>query len=295
MASQTISIHQGGQLLTTGLTFDSNGEATVVIKYVSTDPTTTGLGLEFLFDGSKLDFVSVQNVLSSDLVVGGVESGDGTNQKLSFGWASVFGQWPGDSAVDLASVTIKDRGNAGNNTGVFLAFTSVTAGFDPVNENPQTQNVAEANTDLTDVTAGFLDESEFQLKLGGLEIDTSLGSGGLGIQGKVKISDWEIRKVEDDLVFYYANVEKFRLANDTGASTVSARYEEFKYVSVNNRSAFGGIDDFGETLSYTPGKLVCFMNGVRLAANIDFTANNGSTVIFNDATSNGDIILLQSL
>jgi hypothetical protein len=40
--------------------------------------------------------------------------------------------------------------------------------------------------------------------------------------------------------------------------------------------------------------MTVFMNGVRLSANIDFTAVTGNTVVFTDVTSNGDIVTIQS-
>lgn len=137
----------------------------------------------------------------------------------------------------------------------------------------------------------FLDESEFSLKIGGIEINPTTGD---GIEGLLKLDNWTIEKDNTNLVFKYNSVEKFRLSNVDGASSVSARYEEYLYTSANQQTIFTGSDDFGETLSYSEGKVTVFMNGVRLMANTDFTATNGTSVIFEEPVSNNDIITIQS-
>lgn len=137
----------------------------------------------------------------------------------------------------------------------------------------------------------FLDESEFSLKIGGIEINPTTGD---GIEGLLKLDNWTIEKDNTNLVFKYNSVEKFRLSNIDGASSVSARYEEYVYTSANQQTTFTGSDDFGETLSYSEGKVTVFMNGVRLMANTDFTATNGTSVIFEEPVSNNDIITIQS-
>jgi len=137
----------------------------------------------------------------------------------------------------------------------------------------------------------FLDESEFSLKIGGIEINPTTGD---GIEGLLKLDNWTIEKDNTNLVFKYNSVEKFRLSNIDGASSISARYEEYVYTSANQQTTFTGSDDFGETLSYSEGKVTVFMNGVRLMSNTDFTATNGTSVIFEEPVSNNDIITIQS-
>lgn len=137
----------------------------------------------------------------------------------------------------------------------------------------------------------FLDESEFSLKIGGIEINPTTGD---GIEGLLKLDDWTIEKRNNDLVFFYDSVEKFRLSNVNGASSIAANYNEFVYTASNNQTTFSGADNFGETLSYSVEKAVVFMNGVRLSANVDFTATDGSSVVFTESVSNNDIVAIQS-
>jgi hypothetical protein len=137
----------------------------------------------------------------------------------------------------------------------------------------------------------FLDESDFSLKIGGIEINPQTGD---GIEGILKFDSWKVKKDSEDLVFYYTDVEKFRISNIDGASGGTGNFEEYTFISSNNEQTFVGTDNFGSTLLYTPEKMTVFMNGVRLSANIDFTAVTGNTVVFTDVTSNGDIVTIQS-
>lgn len=100
----------------------------------------------------------------------------------------------------------------------------------------------------------------------------------------------------NDLIFSYEGNEKLRIPS-AGALALGgdSAYSEYVYTASNNQLEFGGTDNFGETLRYPPGKAVVFMNGVRLMANVDFTATDGSSVDFTEPVSNNDIIMIQSL
>jgi hypothetical protein len=112
-------------------TFDENDQAVVTIAYESDAANTTGVGLSFDFSGSGISIVSIDNVFAG-AVANGAQSGDGDKQSLDFGWASLFGQFPGSETADLATITLEKIG--GNNQ-VSLDFTSFAAGFDPLNDN----------------------------------------------------------------------------------------------------------------------------------------------------------------
>lgn len=137
----------------------------------------------------------------------------------------------------------------------------------------------------------FLDESEFSLKIGGIEINPTTGD---GIEGLLKFDAWTLEKKDNDLVFLYNSVEKFRLSNIDGASSVSASFNEYEYTATNNQTEFTGEDDNSNTLEYIEDKVVVFMNGVRLVSDTDFTASGGSTIVFEEPVAAGDIITIQS-
>jgi len=143
----------------------------------------------------------------------------------------------------------------------------------------------------------FLDESEFTLKIGGMEIAADTSSGAL--EGKLVFGNWVIVNESDELVFKLNNIEKVRL-NTSGISGVSANsgsssvYRTFTYTSENNATSFSGEDNFGTVLSYTVGSTATYLNGIRLVANTDFNATTGNTVVFTEQTSTGDIITVET-
>ena len=65
--------------------------------------------------------------------------------------------------------------------------------------------------------------------------------------------------------------------------------QEFAFTASNNQTTFTGADDYSSTLSYTAGKLLVFLNGVKLAR-LDFQANNGTSVVFNDGVAANDYV-----
>ena len=132
MAYQKISIKDAdGNLIVGAPTFDENNQAVVTIAYESDEANLSGVGVGFNFDATGISVVSVDNVFSG-AIASGEQSGDGDAQSLSFGWASLFGQFPGSNAVDLATVTLE---KIGDNTDLTLQFNSSAAGVETINEN----------------------------------------------------------------------------------------------------------------------------------------------------------------
>ena len=75
----------------------------------------------------------------------------------------------------------------------------------------------------------FLDESDFSLKIGGIEINPQTGD---GIEGILKFDSWKVKKDSEDLVFYYTDVEKFRISNVDGA--IKCGIHGIQFVSPEN-------------------------------------------------------------
>ena len=57
-------------------------------------------------------------------------------------------------------------------------------------------------------------------------------------------------------------------------------------------SEFTGVDENGTTLSYTPGKIQVFLNGVLLQDSDDYIANNGSTITLLTAPDSEDVLVV---
>ena len=105
MAYQKISIKDAdGNLIVGAPTFDGNNQAVVTIAYESDEANLSGVGVGFNFDATGLSVVSVDNVFAG-AIASGEQSGDGDAQSLSFGWASLFGGWPGSTNSELATIT----------------------------------------------------------------------------------------------------------------------------------------------------------------------------------------------
>jgi hypothetical protein len=148
MAYQKILIldSNGNHLADGKPAFDDNNQATLTIAYQSGEANLSGVGVKFNFASAGLDLVSVDNVYAG-AIASGDQSSDGQTESLAFGWASLFGQFPGavsgdadpssvdySNALTLATVTLV---KTGDDADVFLEFSSSAAGADTLNKNPE--------------------------------------------------------------------------------------------------------------------------------------------------------------
>jgi hypothetical protein len=112
-------------------------QETVVVSYNADDTTTTGLGLRIHFDSSALSASDIATLMTNDLLVNAVVESDdsdldgdaSTDQYISFGWASLFGQWPNAAPADLASITFDIAEGATGSSAINFTASSNAAGF----------------------------------------------------------------------------------------------------------------------------------------------------------------------
>jgi len=71
-------------------------------------------------------------------------------------------------------------------------------------------------------------------------------------------------------------------------------FKEYSYTASNGQLSFGGTDDFGQTLTYTPTNISVFLNGIKLIANTDYLASNSTSVFLSTAASNNDVLDIQA-
>ena len=64
----------------------------------------------------------------------------------------------------------------------------------------------------------------------------------------------------------------------------------YTYTSPANDSEFTGIDDNGQTLSYTSGKVYVYLNGILLVDTVDYIATNGTSVILTVAPDSENVL-----
>jgi hypothetical protein len=126
-------------------TSEDGTQETVVISYVSDDATTTGLGLDIHFDSSKVSASDITALVGTDLLVNGSIKADdsdldgdaSTDQIISFGWASLFGNWPGSESADLAAITFDIAEGAEGTFDLNFTASSTAAGFAFAGQNQE--------------------------------------------------------------------------------------------------------------------------------------------------------------
>ena len=80
----------------------------------------------------------------------------------------------------------------------------------------------------------------------------------------------------------------------------SEEFKHFTYVATRGQTTFSGSDALGQTLAYTAnnplgGGVKVYLNGVRLRANTDVVATNGTEVVLQDGAGNNDVVMIESL
>ncbi|MDA7745112.1 cadherin repeat domain-containing protein, partial [bacterium] len=126
-------------------TSEDGTQETVVISYNSDSAATTGLGLDIHFDSSKVSASDVTALVGTDLLVNGsIKSDDNdldgdasTDQIVSFGWASLFGNWPGSESADLAEITFDIAEGAEGAFDLNFTASSTAAGYAFVGQNQE--------------------------------------------------------------------------------------------------------------------------------------------------------------
>jgi hypothetical protein len=127
-------------------------QETVVVSYNADDTTTTGLGIRVHFDSSVLTESDITVIRNNDLLVNGVvendsndDDGDASTDKyISFGYASLFGSWPGAAPDELASITFDIAEGATGSSAINFTASSNAAGFAFAGQNHEIAITGEA-------------------------------------------------------------------------------------------------------------------------------------------------------
>ena len=111
-------------------------QVTLKVSYMADEANLSGVGITVNYDGSVLTLNEVSEVFAGAIASGSQsedsensDSDSATDQKLSFGWASLFGQFPGSNSVDLATITFDIAADAVGSTDVNIAKSSNAAGY----------------------------------------------------------------------------------------------------------------------------------------------------------------------
>ena len=71
----------------------------------------------------------------------------------------------------------------------------------------------------------------------------------------------------------------------------SAIIDTFKYIATAAQTTFSGADADGDTLAYTSGKIMVFLNGQMLLES-DYTATNGTSVVLDSGAAASDEVVI---
>lgn len=104
-------------------------KAIVTLSYMSDDATTTGIGFKLQFNEAQLTLDNVELITTSDNIAGGALTAEDGIANLSFGYASLFGAWPGSTSADLATVTFDIVDGTTGSADLDVVQTSNAAGF----------------------------------------------------------------------------------------------------------------------------------------------------------------------
>jgi len=72
------------------------------------------------------------------------------------------------------------------------------------------------------------------------------------------------------------------------ASYLEAGMIEYEYTATTNQTSFSGSDDNSATLSYIAESIMVFVNGVLQDDGVDYTASNGTSVVFGTGLAAAD-------
>tara|TARA_B100001094_G_scaffold332921_1_gene407331 strand:+ start:3744 stop:8486 length:4743 start_codon:yes stop_codon:yes gene_type:complete len=84
------------------------------------------------------------------------------------------------------------------------------------------------------------------------------------------------------------------IANSSSIQQKATGILQYDYEADSAQTTFGGTDIDGKTLSYTPGSIQVFLNGILLTDSNDYVATNGAQIVLNSGADSDDIINISS-
>ena len=215
----------------------------------------------------------------------------------------------GEIAIDTSAqlLYINDNGSIktiGDGTG---SSGTVSEAFKTISVSGQSDVVADSATDTLTLVAG----TGMTLTTNASGDTITFASSGGGGGGSLTIQDEgsSLSTAGTTLNFVGAGV----VASGTGATktiTISgasassvfqytdAGMTEFEYTATANQTTFTGSDSNSATLLYEVGSIMVFLNGVLQDDGVDYTATNGTSVVFSSGVTASDevrIVTISSL
>lgn len=92
---------------------------------------------------------------------------------------------------------------------------------------------------------------------------------------------------QDDPIVDFADGGGTVGLNESAAATT------YYAIATEGQTEFGGVDENGNTIEYVPGVLEVYVDGLRINP-VDFTATNGTSVVFDTALTAGQEVLISA-
>ena len=77
-------------------------------------------------------------------------------------------------------------------------------------------------------------------------------------------------------------------------SSGTVALKEFEYTATSNQTTFAGSDAGSQTLAYTANSIMVFVNGVLQDDTVDYTATNGTSVVFTSGLATDDEVRIMT-
>lgn len=77
-------------------------------------------------------------------------------------------------------------------------------------------------------------------------------------------------------------------STDALLSSSTVAIKEFEYTASGSQTTFSGNDTGSQSLTYTAGSIMVFLNGILQDDSVDYTATNGTSVVFTTALAAND-------
>jgi hypothetical protein len=99
----------------------------------------------------------------------------------------------------------------------------------------------------------------------------------------------------DGRLYYRTNTNSidYFQSGSTGGIITNSEFEIFSYTATASQTTFTGADDNTNVLSYAPGYLTVFINGIKISES-DYTATNGTSVVLDSGASAGELVEIVS-
>jgi len=221
--------------------------------------------------------------------------GDGTGSAgtvtEAFKTISVSGQSDvvADTATDtltlVAGTGMTLTTNASGDSITFASSGSTQNLFETIAVSGQSNVVADSATDTLTLAAGT-----------GMTITTDASTDTITFASSGSYSDSDVdthlntsTAATNEVLSW--NGSDYDWVAQSGSNTVSyleAGMVEYEYTATSNQTTFSGSDSNSATLSYTANSIMVFLNGVLQDDGVDYTATNGTSVVFTSALAAND-------